>query len=341
MEKTTRFQRFYRVGKRTFTHNLGLKVVSVFLAFSLWYGVTGGPKSERTVTTQLEITNYLPEGYALADNFTREFEVRLSGRDTVLQRLSDNEVSFSLDRTVIEPKTGTQPLKINREDVVTRSGLTVESVTPNQIIISLDKEYSVRRAVQVNLIGDLPEGLRLLYDPPRLNPEFIEISGAERLVEKQEVLFANLDLDEVAVTSPGILTRRVIIEPNPLISYETREIEVELDIVEENAEKSVILTRDNISFVGIDEAREFVNENFRPNRVTVLVRGPESWIETLQDEKIYLLVDLSGAPRETRFEVELTPEMIQLTDPPARQDELVEFQIMLNDPTMALRIDRR
>jgi YbbR domain-containing protein len=341
VEKTTRFQRGVRFTRNALSHNLGLKLVSVLLAFFLWFAVTGGPKSERKVVTHLDLTNYIPDGFALADTYTSDFQVRLSGRDTAIQRLENSEVSFSLERDAIEPKAGTQQVRIDTEDVVTRSGLTVNSVTPNQIIISLDEEYSVRRAVKVSLIGNLPPEFDLFIDPPRVNPESIEVSGARRLVEQHEILYATLDLQELSITEPAIITRRVIIEPSPLLTYETREVEVELDVIEVTAEKSFTLDRENVAFIGINEGNETVNPNFQPGEFIILVKGPRTWVENLEADTILMQIDLTGAPRGERFELELRPTFVRFRDPHPRLDDLVDIELMMNNKTLVARIDRR
>lgn len=70
-----------------FQENLGLKVISLILAFFLWAYVTGGGESERGFIARLEPVG-LPTGLIMADKPVRLVDVRLAGPRLLLAKLA-------------------------------------------------------------------------------------------------------------------------------------------------------------------------------------------------------------------------------------------------------------
>jgi len=82
--------------------NLGLKVISLVLAFSLWYIVAGERGTEIVVSIPLEFRN-LAESLEVIEESAQQVEVRLRGSSDFLRALSPQEIQAAVDLSDAEP----------------------------------------------------------------------------------------------------------------------------------------------------------------------------------------------------------------------------------------------
>src|SRR5271165_6046978 len=88
--------------QRLFVHNLGLKVVSVLLAFGLWLVVARDPVAEVEMRVPIEFHN-LPDNLEIdSANFT-EAQIRLRGPERVIHRLQIADVRAEIDLASVAP----------------------------------------------------------------------------------------------------------------------------------------------------------------------------------------------------------------------------------------------
>ena len=322
--------------KRAVTHNIWLKLISFILAFTLWFGVTGGPKQETTISLRLDLSSQIPDGWALAENYTRDIDVRLSGRNNVIQRLINSEearseIFISLPATRIQASSERQSIRISQDDIFAR-GIDVLQVNPEVILLSLDQKITTNKAIELNIAGNIPDGFQL-HDDIEIRPPLLNVTGAKARVDQVFKVFANLNLDSIPISQPERISRRLELERDPLLQYELSEIEVILDVVEISEKKRLNIR--SYRFTGIDEDTEAVSTGSR--QYTWEVTGPKSWIDTLTAETVFMSIDLSNAPRGENHTIDLTPEMLTY-DMPYERPELVQAQLISRTKTVTVII---
>jgi YbbR domain-containing protein len=325
--------------KRAATRNIWLKLISLFLAFVLWFGITGGPKSETTVTVRLDLTSAIPDGWAIADNYIREVEITLSGRSSLIQRLANSEearaeISISPNPDVVQEVTDTQRIPLTPDDVFVRN-VDVVRVHPTEILLRLDRRVRVSKQIMVNLINTLPEGFVLQGDSPIVRPPMVTVTGAKVLVDRISFVGATLDLAQLNVTGSEVVSTSVLLERDQLLQYSVRDVEVLLDIVEVSETRRLNIT--DFTFSGVDEATESVRV-FGPQRFTVDVTGPRSWIDQLDADSVTLDVDLSEVERGSRVQVPVDLSMFRFSNPYSRS-ELVEIKFVSESKYILLSIN--
>ena len=337
--------------RRAATRNLWLKLISLLLAFVLWFAITGGPRTETTISVRLDLTRFIPDGWALADNYTDEFEITLRGRDDVIQRLSSSEaaqadVTFALRQDALRAVQEPQFLDLDpQNDIFVRSSeilrsspgsIEVLQIEPDRILVKLDRRVRENRDVKITLQGDLPDGLQLFTDPPEVRPRNITISGAESRVTSITAVSATLDINGININGPQLYSSRVLLERDPLLQYDDREVVVNLDVVE--VSESGRYTINNVLFSGVDEATERV-DSYRPEQFNVEVTGPASWIQQLDAENVSLNVDLSLIERNANVTINLLPDMVTFANPHPRSEELVSVSFSARTPRITVRIN--
>lgn len=306
---------------RFFTHNRLLKIISLVLAVMLWFSITGGPRLERSFTVHLDLDRYIPDGWSLSKSYLSEIELRLRGPDNMIQRLANSpearaEISITLDRNSIQPTRDLQRLRIGSGNVLLRSGLEVINISPQEILVQIDRTRSESKEVHVNLDGSLPDGFQL-FGEPEVRPDTVVVEGAESLLNQQEAIRIDLNLSNLQVNGPGIRSIAIPIERNPLLRYGVvAEAEVVLDIIEVEDSKRIDVNQ--IAFSGYDQASETVNHNYRSSSWEIT--GPKSWIENLSSESVQLLIDLSGMERNKQLQLTLSQDMLQFTPAPSRRE---------------------
>jgi YbbR domain-containing protein len=115
-------------------HNLGLKLVSVFLAIFLWVVVLGEQKVDVTVNVPLTLT--LPAALMLVNDLPESLEVHLRGPKTLVTSLAPREVTFSEPPGKLVEGENFIPI---REDMVrVPRGIQVMDVAPHRIRVVLE-----------------------------------------------------------------------------------------------------------------------------------------------------------------------------------------------------------
>jgi YbbR domain-containing protein len=134
--------------------NLGLKLLSVFLAVFLWAVVLGEQKVEVTVNIPLELN--LPHNLVLANDPPDTLEVHLRGPKTLVTTLAAREVVLnSVPTKFVE---GENIITIQRDTIRVPRGIEVQEVNPRRIRLVM--EALVEREVEVkpHLEGAPAEG---------------------------------------------------------------------------------------------------------------------------------------------------------------------------------------
>ena len=115
-------------------HNLGLKLLSVFLAILLWVVVLGEQKVD--VTMNVPLTLNLPTALMLVNDLPESLEVHLRGPKTLVTSLAPREVTFSEPPGKLAEGENSIPI---REDMVrVPRGIQVVDVAPHRIHVVLE-----------------------------------------------------------------------------------------------------------------------------------------------------------------------------------------------------------
>jgi len=301
------------MSSRIFTHNTGLKLGALAVAFLLWFHIAtekGG--YERTFEVPLVVDGVRP-GYLIAEEYPSTAQVRFRGSGKRLLSLPWRDVFVLVDASDIRSR-GTRTLGIENVRYQESSDLQVlEIVSPERITIEVDRLVSVRLPVSVVMNIEVAAG-HAQVGQYRVEPDSVTVSGPESQVRRLTAVFTDTvrvrrlrrPLDrEVLLHLPDIY--------NIQVEGQTARVGVDIQQIGERTFPGV-----PVELIGTARQGRYLAQ---PRTAQVTVSGGVRVVEALEVDQIRLVIDLGGAtpdgltPLEARVEL---PEGITLIrmDPP-------------------------
>ena len=211
--------------KHALLHNIGLKLLSLVLAITLWVIVLNNDTSitrERTLTnlyitttnqTTLDGRGLIPT--EVLSDILPQVRVTVDVNQADYYRVTSNNVRVELDLSRIR-ETGEQTLPLTASTVYG----TVDSIYPDSVTLNIDRLESRNVQVQVSLMG--ADDSKLWYSSPASNPSIITVTGPASQVE--QITNARAVMDLSGISSTGTITRAVSYE---LLNNEQEPVEFE------------------------------------------------------------------------------------------------------------------
>lgn len=173
--------------------NLGLKLLALFLALCAWSAVrlTAAPTVEipaqRVFFKPLERVE--PEAAGLAYEITaKEVVVTLRGKRSVLERISSNQISATVDLTT-KTVPGDFMVKV---DVLAPGGVDISDVEPTHVWVQVQRSQAERKPVRVQVLGHPAEGFRI--GTPDAEPRSVRVVGPPTSLESVAVVLVPTNL---------------------------------------------------------------------------------------------------------------------------------------------------
>jgi len=253
-----------------FLPNLVLKVLSIAIAFGLWFFVNAAERdSEATLTVGL-LLREIPPNVMLVSPRVDSVELRVSGPRTLLSRIDPEKHAIELDLKGVRAGPTTFRIRPNALDLP--RGVTVVRMMPSEVTLEFARVK--RKSVPVHLsLGAPPPGdLRIVESAVR--PEVVEIIGPTRDVD--ELSAVETEVLDLAEARAGVIEREIGLQlPSSDLSTTATSVKVQLRLAEPEATR----TFKNVPVVVRNSPTP---ATVKPEKVTVAVRGPKSKIETLE-----------------------------------------------------------
>jgi YbbR domain-containing protein len=179
-----------------FRENLGLKIISVLLAVCLWayVMVRENPVVEVTIA-KATIELAPPPGLTVVECNPETAELRINGPRGVLARLSQAQLMLTVDLTGQE--AGTHVLLLRGPHLP--RGVTLVSLAPTTVRVTLDKTETETRQITVKLSGEPAPGF--VFSPPSATPGEAKVTGAASLLARVSRLVAEADASGVGAAT--------------------------------------------------------------------------------------------------------------------------------------------
>lgn len=176
--------------------NLGLGLLSLALAVSLWAFVTEEENPTRTDffpgAVPVETVN-VPEGLAVAGLSETAVSVRVSAPENTWEDLTIGDFRAVADLSTAKARENTVTLRLQSK----RRQVEVVEVAPRQITVTLEPAITKVVPVAVKQIGTPPLGYSTV--PGRTTPGQVEVTGAESLVALVVEAVADVNVQGVRV----------------------------------------------------------------------------------------------------------------------------------------------
>lgn len=115
-------------------HNWWLKLLSLALAFGLWWGVTQGPVVEMGMWGPLEL-RHVPEGMQVKGEFPSPVYLHLRGPERKLHALEPERLGVVVDLS--GATVGKHLFQLNAQSVEVPPGIEVVRIVPAEVQLEL------------------------------------------------------------------------------------------------------------------------------------------------------------------------------------------------------------
>lgn len=293
-------RRIYNAVRNALLHNIGLKILSIALAFALWFFVNAGERdTEAGFQVPLELRN-IPADLMIVSPRVDFVDLRVSGPRTLLSRIDREKLSMILDLEGV--RAGPAVFRVVTDALNLPRGVKVVRLTPAEVTLELARVIRRKVPVRVSLSGKPPGDLRVT--DVKVAPETVEVIGPADEVEAFKVA-ETLPFD-LTGASAGLIEREISLEP-PREYLSLSASLVHAQVLLEEPEKSRTLVNVPV-VVRLGTYRCTVE----PSKVRVTARGPQSAIESLELSHGAVYIDANGLEPGTHKvtpSVDLPPEV--------------------------------
>jgi len=116
------------------TNNLVIKILSLLIAFILWFLITAKKPAEQEFPVSLHFAN-VPSGLSIARPLPSEINVRLSGPGLILQKLEKQKMAIKLDMQNL--KEGPVTFYNLGRNLAIPVGLSLTRISPSSVDLKL------------------------------------------------------------------------------------------------------------------------------------------------------------------------------------------------------------
>ena len=158
--------------------NLGLKVVSLLLAFVLWF-IVSAPRRERVreriVTAPVSVVALSPE-FVITTEIPGSVAVRVRGRQSDLRTLTPTSLEVPVDMAWAQ-QAGEVEITLRPQAINVSPEIEVLSIVPNKIRFRIERLRQKTVPIRPFLVGAPPEGF--LVGQATANPDGALVSGPD------------------------------------------------------------------------------------------------------------------------------------------------------------------
>ncbi len=155
--------------------NLPLKVLSLFLAFTVWFVVSAPRResvSERAFAVPLSLVG-MPRNLAITTPVPDTVSVRLRGRTSDFRSVSSQNLEVPLDLRTVVP--GDITITIRPESINVPPQVEVASIDPNKVRFRVEQVRQKNVPIRAFLVGQPPPGHT--FGDATVTPDHALVSG--------------------------------------------------------------------------------------------------------------------------------------------------------------------
>lgn len=268
--------------RRFFTENIGLKIISLILAVSLWLFVVGEETSEIGLSIPVEIIN-VPPDLAVTNDVIDDINLRVSGPRRMIRRLAGETLSKIID--LQDAQAGIINFDISSEDLPLPHGVKITRLSPTSVTLQLEKIEQKKINILPVLQGSPPAGYEVVS--VRFIPNEVIVSGPTSVLASLDTLWTKpITVEKKSESFKQGVTLDLSLHQITVLSKEPIQVEVTID------QRIVSRSYDSIPIKVINTPYAV---ELNPNQVSVMVMGPVKLLSGLEKDKdIEAYVDLQG-----------------------------------------------
>lgn len=273
-------------------HNAGVKLLSLVIAFGLWFFVnTGERDTEMAVQVPVELRNR-PPNVMLVSPRVDFIDLVVRGPRTLLNRIDPQRISIALDLHGVRP--GPAVFRIIGDTLDLPRGVTVVRMTPSEVTLEFAAVMRKRVPVHVAIAGKTAANLRVT--DTHVAPESVEVVGPA--AEVGALKTAETDPVDLTDAPAGLLEREVPLDvPGEFLSFSAALAHVQVRLEEPERTRT-------LAGIPIVVRNASYQTTVAPGKQQITVRGPQTATDALELNHGAVYIDADGREPGT---YQLTP----------------------------------
>ena len=302
--------------------DLVYKLISVFLAFLLWFYVTNlqNPIIEKTIAVPIAY-NGLKEGLITSER-PQKIDVKVKGPSSIVHTLTAKEIKVTVDLSQVKLGEASFSPKIDPP-----SGVELVSWSPRTVQLQIDAIMERQLPIKVNTIGAAAPGYS--HFEPDITPSRVVVKGAQQLLSTLDAAQITVDLNQTkenlilnlpvtVIDKNGNQVPDGLLEINPkavqayvpvIQNIPTKVVPIKPTIVGKPKEdwrvSRVVLEPETVKITGAYDKLEKVNQivtqpidisGIEQNLVTQVALTPPEGVSLLYEPAVKVLVQVEEAP---------------------------------------------
>jgi YbbR domain-containing protein len=264
------------------TRNWGPKLVSLLLAFFIWYSITKTERdAERLIDLPVSLIK-LPVSYTVTNPPTKPVTLTVRGPRTILDNVDERKSRVRVNLSTAQ--LGDNRVELNENMITTElpRSLKVVRFDPPYVTLRVEKLVMRRLPVKPALVGNPSLGYTVAQST--VAPDVVEVTGPAGVVgELKQVTTEPIDLNGVAEP----LTRSVLIEhPDPSVTFVPDVVRVSVTLAE-----AMMMREFRQAPIVVQGAQ---NADVSPDTVDLKVRGPERLLSDFTLQEGAVTVEAAG-----------------------------------------------
>lgn len=169
--------------KRIIFSNLGLKVLAVVLAVSMWFFITYRGQAEMSLDVPIGFKN-VPRGLEILKQSVRNVTLTMRGHERLLKSLRPVDIGVTIDLS--NAKKGEATFFFDKDNVVAPRTLDILRIEPTYVKVTLDESIEKVVPVKPAIIGTPEKGYRVTT--VEVKPSTVRVEGAKTELARVAVL---------------------------------------------------------------------------------------------------------------------------------------------------------
>jgi YbbR domain-containing protein len=276
---------------------LGLKIVALICAISLWFFVVSSRTYQIEMEIPLRLIN-LPKILAISSHVPKTVSVLLEGSGMDLIRAKQDDSFASMDLDLSKAPLGKKEFFLNASHFHTETSGLYFKGSPRLASLEIEIDTRITREIPIRLRTPLhPKESHLIIGPPVMVPPSISISGARSVLTK--IYEINTSSEPVSdLDSPDTIQIPLASEALPSqVTLSIQSIRLAIDVQERF---SVTFKDLPLQLVGAPPSGSFA---LSPARVSLTLSGGKTELAGISPADINIFIPLS------RFQVEFTDSL--------------------------------
>ncbi len=295
--------------RRLFLENMGLKILSLFIGFSMWFFISSEQSIEKIIEIPVEVINK-PADLEIANDYTKSVLVQVEAR-----QYEEGGIAKNLVATVDlqSAHAGENVIPLQEQDVRAPSNVKVMSIRPSTITLILEPLISKTVPITVRYSGQPAENYHVTGT--QAVPPTVTISGPSSHVRSvNEIVTQTIDITNRSSNVAQLVN--LIAENN----YITLNIKERIQAVVDISERMVARTFRGVPIKVLNTEDRY---RLRPRTATV-----------------HLEVVISKKDVITAADLELSVDATAVPDDRTEQEIPVNFRVINPDLTAGVTIDK-